>query len=148
MMMSFNVRLATENDFEAIHSLNKEFAQFIKKPEKFRISLEQMKEEQAHFRCLVVENETEEIIGFATTFIAWYSWIGKSMYLDDLYIIEKYRDNGLGSKLIDEVIAMAKQENCKKVKWQVSKWNKNAIEFYKKKGAEIDQVEINCDLIL
>ena len=146
-MMSFNIRLATENDFEAIHSLNKEFAQFIKKPEKFRISLEQMKEEQAHFRCLVVENETEGIIGFATTFIAWYSWIGKSMYLDDLYIIEKYRGNGLGSKLIDEVIAMAKQENCKKVKWMVSKWNKHAIEFYKKKGAEIDAVEISCDLI-
>ena len=87
-MLSFKVRLATENDFEAIHSLNKEFAQFIKKPEKFRISLEQMKEEQAHFRCLVVENETEGIIGFATTFIAWYSWIGKSLYLA-IYILLK-----------------------------------------------------------
>ena len=147
-MMSFNVRLATENDFEAIHSLNKEFAQFIKKPEKFRISLEQMKEEQAHFRCLVVENETEGIIGFATTFIAWYSWIGKSLYLDDIYIVEKHRGHGFGSQLMNAVFQIAKEENCKKIKWQVSKWNKNAIEFYKKKGAEIDEVEINCDLIL
>ena len=146
--MPFNIRLATENDFEAIHSLNKEFAQFIKTPEKFRISLEQMKEEQAHFRCLVVENQTEGIIGSATTFIVWYSWMGKSLYLDDLFIVEKYRGNGLGSQLIDAVISVAKEEKCKKVKWQVSKWNKHAIEFYKKKGAEIDDVEINCDLIL
>lgn len=146
--MAYTIRLATENDFEAIHALNEEFSRFIKTPEKFRISLKQMKEEQAHFRCLVVENETEGIIGFATTFIAWYSWIGKSLYLDDIYIVEKHRGHGLGSQLIDAVISIAKEENCKKVKWQVSKWNKNAIEFYKKKGVEIDDVEINCDLIL
>ena len=146
--MSIKIRLATEKDFSEIHALNVEFSHFIKTPEKFKISIEQMKKEQEHFRILVAEKEDGEIIGFATTFIAWFSWIGKSMYLDDLYIIEKYRGNGLGSKLIDEVIAMAKQENCKKVKWMVSKWNKHAIEFYKKKGAEIDDVEISCDLIL
>jgi len=146
--MPFNIRIATENDFEAIHALNKEFAQFIKTPDKFKISTEQMKEERLHFSCLVVENEMGEIIGFATTFIAWYSWIGKSLYLDDLYIGEMYRGHGLGSQLMDAVFQIAREQNCKKVKWQVSKWNKSAIEFYKKKGAEIDDVDINCDLIL
>ncbi len=145
--MPFNIRLATEKDFEAIHTLNKEFADFIRTPEKFKISLEQMYAEQQHFKILVAETEEGEIIGFATTFIAWYSWIGKSFYLDDLYIVEKYRGQGLGSQLIDEVFEMAKKENCKKVKWMVSKWNKNAIDFYKKKGAVIDEIEITCDLI-
>ena len=107
-----------------------------------------MKEEQAHFRMLVVETELKEIIGFASTFIAWYSWTGKSFYLDDLYIQDEYRGNGLGSKLMDEVFYLARKEGCKKVRWQVSKWNKSAIEFYKKKGAVIDDVEINCDLFL
>jgi len=146
--MSFKIRLATENDFAAIHILNKEFAQFIKTPEKFIITLEQMVEEQEHFQCLVVENKEREIIGFATTFIAWYSWIGKSMYLDDLYIIEEYRGNKVGSQLMDAVFQLARDQNCKKVKWEVSKWNKNAIDFYKKTGAIIDEVNINCDLKL
>ncbi len=146
--MSFKIRRATPPDFESIHALNKEFAQFIKTPEKFKITVEQMHEEQGHFCILVAENEAGEIIGFATTFIAWYSWTGKTMYLDDLYIIEKYRGNGLGSDFLDEVIAMAKAQKCKKVKWQVSRWNKNAIEFYKSRGAEIDDVDINCDLAL
>lgn len=145
--MPFNIRLATEKDFETIHALNKQFADFIRTPEKFKISLEQMHEEQEHFQILVVETKEGEIIGFATTFVAWYSWIGKSFYLDDLYILENYRGKGLGSRLIDEVFEMAKKENCKKVKWMVSKWNKNAIDFYKKKGAVIDDVEITCDLI-
>lgn len=145
--MNYKIRLAHENDFNKLHALNMEFSHFIKTPEKFKISVEQMREEQEHFKILVVENEENEIIGFVSTFIAWYSWIGKSLYLDDLYVIEKYRGNGLGSKLMEKVFEMAKEQGCKKVKWQVSKWNKNAIEFYKSKGAEIDDVEINCDLV-
>lgn len=146
--MSIKIRKATPADFAVIHSLNREFAHFIKTPQKFMISVAQMHEEQEHFCILVAENQDEEIIGFATTFIAWYSWLGKTMYLDDLYIIEKYRGNGLGSRLLDGVIDMAKEQKCKKVKWQVSKWNKNAMEFYVSRGAEIDDVNINCDLML
>ena len=145
--MSFTIRIAKERDFAKIHSLNEQFSHFIHTPEKFKISIEQMKEEQEHFRILVVEKEDGEFIGFASTFIAWYSWIGKSLYLDDLFVVEKYRGNGLGSKLMDKVFDLAKTEKCKKVRWQVSKWNNNAIEFYKKKGAIIDDVEINCDLV-
>jgi len=33
--MSFTIRLANELDFEQIHALNREFAGFIKTPEKF-----------------------------------------------------------------------------------------------------------------
>lgn len=146
--MNHTVRKARESDFAAIHELNEEFSNFIKTPEKYKITLEQMIDEQQYFQNLVVENGNGEIIGFATTFIAWFSWIGKSMYLDDLYIVEDYRGMGLGSRLIDAVIQLAKEENCKKVKWMVSKWNNSAIEFYKKKGAEIDDVEISCDLVL
>lgn len=146
--MSFKIRIATELDFEAIHQLNVEFSHFIKTPEKFKITVEQMKEEQEYFKFLVLENHDEEIIGFATTFIAWYSWTGKSLYLDDLYVKEKYRGQGLGSKLMNEVFEMAKQEKCKKVKWMVSKWNHHAINFYKSKGAEIDEVEIPVELCI
>ena len=146
--MEYHIREAKECDFKKIHELNRDFSLFIKRPEDFKISLDEMIAEQEHFKILVVEKEDGEIIGFATTFVAWYSWSGKSLYLDDLFVIEKFRGNGLGSKLMYKVIEMAKDEDCKKVKWQVSKWNKDAIEFYKSKGAEIDDVEINCDLVL
>ena len=39
-------------------------------------------------------------------------------------------------------------EQCKKLRWQVSNWNKNAIDFYKKMGASIDDMEINCEMDL
>ena len=80
--------------------------------------------------------------------MAYYSWTGKTIYLDDLYVLENYRGRGIGNALLDKVIETAKTENCKKVRWQVSNWNGKAIEFYKKRGAIIDDVEINCDLLL
>jgi GNAT superfamily N-acetyltransferase len=146
--MNCIVRQATEDDFSKIHQLNREFAHFIKTPEKFRISVQQMIDEQEHFRMIVAENEEMQIVGFATTYFAWYSWIGKSLYLDDIYIKEDYRGLGLGTKMMNEIFSLAKKENCKKIRWQVSNWNKKAIEFYKKKGAVIDGTEWNCDVLL
>ncbi len=145
--MEFRIRLAQEQDFEKIHQMNQEFSHFIKTPEKFKISLEEMIAEQEHFEMLIVEKIDGEIIGFASTFIAWYSWIGKSLYLDDLYVIKDYRGKGLGSSLMNEVFELAKKQDCKKVKWQVSKWNQHAVDFYQSLGADIDDVEINCDLV-
>jgi ribosomal protein S18 acetylase RimI-like enzyme len=68
--------------------------------------------------------------------------------LDDIYVTEKYRHLGLGLKIMEEVIKMAREAGCKKIRWQVSEWNANAINFYRKLGAEIDDVERNCDLWL
>jgi GNAT superfamily N-acetyltransferase len=143
--MTISIRKAEPADFEAIYTLIKAFAEFIKTPEKVLITPDQMMQDKDCFNCLVAIDE-DTLIGFATYFFAYYSWIGKSVYLDDLYVVAPYRGKGIGSQLLDEIIAIAKNENCKKVRWQVSNWNEKAIEFYKMRGATIDAVEINCDL--
>jgi GNAT superfamily N-acetyltransferase len=145
--MTLDIRKAKTTDFEEIHSLIKEFAEFIKTPEKVITTPSQMNNDKGYFNCFIAVDKNK-IIGFATYFIAYYSWTGKAIYLDDLYVLEKYRGQGIGNKLLDKVIETAKSENCKKVKWQVSNWNEKAIEFYKIRGATIDEVEINCDLTL
>jgi diamine N-acetyltransferase len=48
---------------------------------------------------------------------------------------------------MNKVFEIAKKEKCNRVRWQVSKWNSEAIEFYKKIGAKIDDTEMNCDMI-
>lgn len=68
--------------------------------------------------------------------------------MDDLYVKPEYRGLGLGTKLINEVISFARSQNCHKVRWQVSEWNTNSIEFYKSLGAKLDNLEYRCDLIL
>ncbi len=145
--MEINIRKADENDFPAIVGLIQEFAHFQKSADKVTITAEQMQLEKHLFNCFVAENEQHEIIGFATYFFSYYSWTGKALYLDDLYVKESCRGNSVGTQLFNAVIELAKESNCIKLRWQVSNWNKNAINFYKKMGAVIDEVEINCDLV-
>jgi len=127
--------------------LLKEFTTFQKTPEKLFVTEDQMKEDKDLFQCFVAEDTTSnKIVGYACFSIIYYSWRGKALYLDDLYVKETYRGHNIGSMLMNSVITLAKEANCKKMRWQVSKWNTNAQTFYKKLGAVIDEVEINCDL--
>src|ERR1044072_7558551 len=146
--MRVTIRSVNEQDFHQVVSLVKEFSAFQGTPEKVTITAEQMAEDRNLFRCFVAEAENKEIIGFATYFFAYYSWTGKAVYLDDLYVREEFRKMGIGGMLLMKVIDLAKEHECKKVRWQVSKWNTNAIAFYKSIGATIDEVEINCDYTL
>jgi GNAT superfamily N-acetyltransferase len=146
--MKVFVKRADEQDFPKILDLIKEFSVFQGAREKVTVTLEQMIKERGFFQCFIAENENREVLGYVTFFFAYYSWTGKAVYLDDLYVREVFRKQGIGKQLLQSVIDFAKEEQCRKVRWQVSKWNANAIAFYKSMGAQIDEVEINCDLVL
>ena len=123
--MNIALRPATEADFPEILGMIKELALFEKAPEKVTNSVEQMQREKDFFRCIMAENEDGIIVGMALYFFAYYTWVGKSLYLDDLYIKPDYRGNGIGTMLL----------------------NTPAIDLYKKMGLTLDEEWINCDWI-
>ena len=145
--MNIHIRKIEEQDFASLILLFREFALFEKLPDKMTNSLEQMLEEKVHLSGFVAVNTENVIMGYVTYFFAYYTWTGKSLYMDDLYVRPEFRAKNVGTKLINRVIAFAKTENCRKLRWQVSEWNQPAIDFYKSLGADIDSVESNCDLI-
>jgi GNAT superfamily N-acetyltransferase len=147
-MIYITIRQIKVDDYVELISLFTEFAIFEKLPEKMINSVDKMIAEQEYFNGFVALNGIGEIVGYATYFFAYYTWVGKSLYMDDLYVKAKFRGHGIGTKLINEVIKYAKTTNCHKVRWQVSEWNKPAIDFYKSLGASIDNVESNCDLLV
>ncbi|MDF1558882.1 MAG: GNAT family N-acetyltransferase [Bacteroidales bacterium] len=142
--MNITVRPATEDDFPAVVSLIKELAEFERAPEKVTNSVEQMKQEQDLFRCFVAETETGEIVGMALFFMAYYTWVGKSIYLDDIYVKRSLRQQKIGTALLNKVFEVARAEKCRRVRWQVLDWNEPAISFYRKCGAEISGEWLNC----
>jgi GNAT superfamily N-acetyltransferase len=140
-----NIRKGTEADFEAVLEMIKELALFEKAPEAVINSVESMREEKKYFDFFVAEMEGE-IVGMALYFFAYYTWVGKSLYLDDLYVKPAFRGQNIGKALLEKVIEVAKDEQCKRMRWQVLDWNTPAIEFYKKMNASLSQDWINCDL--
>ncbi len=144
--MQYIIRMAVEADFENIMGLIHELADFQGIANHVLNSPRQMKKEQEFFKCLVAEKDNKEIIGIAVYFVAYYTWVGKSLYLDDLVVKKAYRNNGIGTALLEEIKKTAQRENCRRLRWQVSSWNKNAINLYKKMGANIDKTTHNCDI--
>ena len=143
--MNINIRIATEDDFPSILLLIKELAAFEKAPEKVTNSVEQMKKEKELFQCFVAETESNEIVGMALYFFAYYTWVGKSLYLDDIYVKESFRKQKIGTALLRKIFNVAREEGCRRVRWQVLHWNQPAIQMYKKCGAEINDEWLNCD---
>ncbi len=142
--MAIRVRKGAEKDFPAIMEMINELAAFEKAPHPPTNSVGQMHQEKECFEFFVAE-EDGRIVGSAIYFFAYYTWVGKSLYLDDIYVKPDFRGRGVGSLLLRNIFELAKQENCKRLRWQVLDWNENAISFYKKRGAAISREWLNCD---
>lgn len=146
-MADVYIRPVEEKDYRQIVDLFSDFALFEKMPDKMVNSVDRMIAEKEYFNCFVAVSPDDQIIGYATYFFGYYTWTGKSLYMDDLYVKPEFRGVGIGTRLIKRVIDLAKDSGCHKMRWQVSQWNVPAIDFYTSLGASIDNTEQNCDLI-
>lgn len=142
--MDSTIRKGRSEDFPQVLALIRALALYEKAPEKVTNSVEQMETEQDYFDFFVAESDGK-IIGFALYFFAYYTWVGKSLYLDDLFVKEEFRGKGIGYQLLRKLFEVAKAENCQRMRWQVLDWNIPAIEFYRKNNATIDEEWFNCD---
>jgi GNAT superfamily N-acetyltransferase len=99
------------------------------------------------FEMLVAEYD-KRVIGMALYYMAYSTWKGKMIYLEDFVVQNAYRRFGVGQLLFDAFIAESRQMEAKLVKWQVLDWNEPAIAFYQKNLAVIEQNWWNCKLFL
>jgi GNAT superfamily N-acetyltransferase len=130
-----------------VHDLIKELALFERAPQEVTNTVAEMERdsfgENPIFSFFVAET-ADAIIGIALYYIAYSTWKGKTLYLEDLIVTEKQRRTGVGKKLFDAVAQEAKAIGAKRFAWQVLEWNEPAIAFYKKIGANLDGEWINC----
>ncbi len=138
------IRKGNNKDLPALLAMIKETAEFSKQPDAVKNSVEQMKHEQDFF-CFYIAENNEKIIGAAIYFFAYFSWVGKTLYLDELYVKPDYRGKKVGSKLLKKIFETAQEEQCNWLRWQVLDWNEKAISLYKKIGANISNDHLNCD---
>ena len=73
--MDINIRNAEEHAFSQIIGLIKEFAAYTKTSEKMINTVEQMITEKEFFNCFVAQTVDKEIIGYASYFYCYYTWI-------------------------------------------------------------------------
>jgi len=75
--------------------------------------------------------------GFALFFHNFSTWLGRSgLYLEDLFVREDMRGNGIGKALLLHLAGIARERDCGRMEWSVLDWNRPAIEFYESLGAK------------
>lgn len=147
--MSIRVRTGKEADLPRMLELVKELARFEKARDEVTVTLDEMIKwgfgTEQIFGFFVLEKQ-HVIIGIAVYYYKYSTWKGKCLFLEDLLVTETERGNGYGKLLFDEVLRLAKQENVKRMEWQVLNWNDGAIEFYKKYRTTFHKEWLNCRL--
>jgi GNAT superfamily N-acetyltransferase len=146
--MSFILRDSTVNDVDDIMRLIKELAIFEKAEDKVTVTREEIINDGfgklPMFKVIVAESSGGDLVGLCFYYVKYSTWRGKGYYLDDLVVTESYRNKGVGSSLLKELVRRANQYGMHFVQWQVLDWNVDAMRFYKRMGASLDAEWVNC----
>ena len=134
----FSIRIAEAKDVPAILSLIKELAEYEKLSHEVTASeanLEKYLFDSEHkvAEALIVETPSEDKpIAFALYFYNFSTFLAKpGIHLEDIFVKVEYRNQGIGKKVFEKIIAIAKEKDCGRIEWAVLDWNTPSIEFYK-----------------
>ncbi len=133
----------------AVHALVQELAFYEKAPHEVVTTPQQYVQDfrDKCFDCLVADMGGQ-IVGLAFYFMAYSTWKGKMLYLEDLVVQEAYRGKGIGRRLFETVLEEGRRCRCRLVKWQVLGWNEPAIAFYRTFGAVLETEWWNGKIVL
>lgn len=65
----------------------------------------------------------------------------KFLHIENICIDEKHQKKGIGKKLYNQIIQLAKEKNIKNIELMVWEFNENAIKFYKNLGMSIKNLK-------
>ena len=142
MKMNTTIRLATIKDMPQVLNLIKELALFEKEPQAVEVKVEDLERDgfgaNPEFTCFVAEIDNK-IEGMALVYKRYSTWKGVALHLEDLIVNTDKRGLEIGTQLLDTVVKYGHEMGVKRINWEVLDWNKPAIDFYNKKGANIMQ---------
>jgi GNAT superfamily N-acetyltransferase len=77
-------------------------------------------------------------IGFALYFFTYSTFLARpSLYLEDLFVLPEERGTGAGKALLRALARIAVRRGCGRMEWAVLDWNRPAIRFYRRLGAQL-----------
>jgi GNAT superfamily N-acetyltransferase len=81
--------------------------------------------------------ERAKTVGFALWFYNYSTFRGRpGLFLEDLYVDEEYRGNGIARAFFRYLERRARDEGCTRLEWTVLSWNEKAKEFYRSTGGK------------
>jgi len=143
--MDIQIRKSTPDEVPAIVRLMRDFAEFEDLGDYCDITeqglFDVMFGDEAFVEGLVAFHNGEPV-AYALFYPYFASFRGQCGYfLEDIFIAEDFRRNGLGEAMVRIVARLAKQRGFERIDFQVLEWNTPAVKFYEKLGAIRDDSE-------
>ena len=98
-------------------------------------------------KILLAEINDIEIIGMVSmVFLPRLNRINFEMYVPELVVLEKYQKQGIGKKLIDSCIIIAKEKKCHRIRLESGNQRKESHQFYEHLGFDQSAVSFTKNL--
>lgn len=134
--MNIDIKSTLSSETETAYSLTKELMEHHDALDIFTMTPERFKElvlSRALLSFMAYENN--EPIGVMNIFYKYTTFSGrKILYIEDLYIREKYRGCGVGGKLLEKAKEIAVANDCEQIELKCAVWNSSSAGFYESHG--------------
>jgi GNAT superfamily N-acetyltransferase len=143
------MRPAVPSDVPFILQMIRALADYEREPQEVTITVDELLRDgfadKPLFQCLILELDKISV-GFALYYNRYSTWKGKTLYLEDLFVVPEARGQGLGKLAMVELARIAHDSGCVRFEWQVLDWNQPAIDFYKSFGTSLQPQWVTCRL--
>ena len=133
------LRAATESDVPLIVSLVHELAEYERLADKCIADDDSVRRALFEDRSaeIVLALLDDNVAGYALFFRSFSTFLMRSgVFLEDLYVRPQFRHQGVGLELLRYLARYAVEKGYPRVEWSVLRWNRLAIDFYEKLGAQ------------
>ena len=146
-----NIRLANSDDSSLIFSFIQKKAEFDRNIGAYSGVLQVSEDKISQtifgkipFAYVLFAEKSKQTLGFALYGFRYSSFIGQpSIWLDDLYVDENRRSQGVGTALMNHLKQVSQVNNCSHLGWTADARNTRAINFYHRLGAKISEQKGN-----
>ena len=139
--MNYIIREVTEQDLPAILELMREFAEYERLASYLEVTDAKLREVMFGGNAFVeglIAISNDEKAGYAIFYPCFSTFRGqRGLFLEDLYVSEKYRGTGLGELMLRKIARFAGSRGFERIDFHVLDWNGPAIGFYEKLGATV-----------
>ncbi|WP_074316923.1 GNAT family N-acetyltransferase [Singulisphaera sp. GP187] len=140
MNQNVNVRPCRPDDAETLVAMIRELATYEKLEEFARATPDDLRTHlfgpRPSAQAIMAEHDGSPV-GFALFFSTFSTFRGQpGLYLEDIFVREPHRNQGIGKALLATVARIAVERGCGRLEWSVLDWNAPSIAFYRSLGAE------------
>ncbi|WP_423363608.1 GNAT family N-acetyltransferase [Mycoplasma sp. P36-A1] len=135
-MNEYTMRLAKREDASTIFNFITKLAIYEEMLEAVTGDVSLIEKNLFENKCaevLLIEDNNKPV-AFAVFFTGFSTFTCKgTLYLEDLFVDEEYRNKGIGTMVFKKLSAIAKERDYTRVEWVCLDWNQNSIDFYEEK---------------